>query len=477
MAYYHGVRGTETATALIPPTEVDSAVAVVVGTAPIHLASKPAAANTPVLAYTYSDAVTRLGMSDDWSKYTLSEVIYSQFSLFAVAPAVYINVLDPAKHKQTKTNVSTALTENKATITDPVLLDTLIVRRATAGAPMVKGTDYTAAYNDDEQLVLTILASDAPSPVYVSYDYLDPSQVTEDDIIGGVTSTGKALGLELVNEVYSRYNVVPGTIIAPGWSHKSGVAAVMKAKENDISGVFKAISVCDADTETLVNYTNVPQWKDDNNYDDKGQILCWPAIGLGGKKFHLSTQLAHVMYQTDNTYGGVPYASPSNKSLQTDGTIFADGSSVYLNNTQMSYINGNGIVTASNFNGGWKAWGNRTTAYPANTDPKDAFISIRRMFNWVSNTLATTYWSKVDDPGNKRLIEVVVNSAQTWLNSLTKQGALLGGTISYSEADNSETDIENGIFTFHVMLTPPTPAREIVFDLEYDIDNLKLLFS
>ena len=238
MAYYHGVRGTETATALIPPTRVDSAVAVVVGTAPIHLASSPVAANTPILAYTYSDAVTQLGFSDDWGKYTLSEVIYSQFSLFAVAPAVFINVLDPAKHKQTKTNVSTALTDKKATITDPVLLDTLIVRRATAGEPMVNGTDYTAAYNDDEQLVLTILASDAPSPVYVSYDYLDPSQVTEDDIIGGVSSTGKALGLELVNEVYSRFNIIPSTILAPGWSHKSGVAAVMKAKENDIAGSY-----------------------------------------------------------------------------------------------------------------------------------------------------------------------------------------------------------------------------------------------
>ena len=41
---------------------------------------------------------------------------------------------------------------------------------------------------------------------------------------------------------------------------------------------------------------------------------------------------------------------------------------------------------ALNFAGGWKAWGNRLGSYPTNTDPKDNFIPVRRMFDYVGNT-------------------------------------------------------------------------------------------
>ena len=38
-----------------------------------------------------------------------------------------------------------------------------------------------------------------------------------------------------------------------------------------------------------------------------------------------------------------------------------------------------GIVTALNWEGGWRVWGNRTSDYPSSTDPKDTFIPNRRM--------------------------------------------------------------------------------------------------
>ena len=99
------------------------------------------------------------------------------------------------------------------------------------------------------------------------------------------------------------------------------------------------------------------------------------------------------------------------------------------------------------------------------------------MFNFVLNTLITTYWSKIDDPTNLRLVDSVVNSAQLWLNSLVAQGALLGARVEFREADNAKTDLMDGIIRFKVYLTPPSPAREIVFDLEYDVEYLSVLFG
>ena len=91
-------------------------------------------------------------------------------------------------------------------------------------------------------------------------------------------------------------------------------------------------------------------------------------------------------------------------------------------------------MTAINFIGGWKSWGVQTAAYPSVADVKDNQIVQRRMFNWIGNTLITTFWSKVDDPTNKRLINTIVDSANVWLNGLTAKGALLGTVLAFMMA-------------------------------------------
>ena len=336
--------------------------------------------------------------------------------------------------------------------------------------------------DDDGNLMITAIEGGAinegVTSLYLSYTMLDPASVTSEDIIGGVdTNTNKTKGLELIEEVYPRFGLVPGIIIAPGWSHDTGVAAVMKAKEHNICGHFNAISVCDIDTSTVKTYTKASEWKNKNNFADKDCILCWPMLTLAGKKYHISGQLASLMNYIDSQHDDIPYYSPSNKSLQADGACLADSTEVFLNNAQAAYLNGQGIVTAINFIGGWKAWGNRTTIYPSNTDVKDNFITNRRMFNWVGATLVTSFWAKIDEPANKRLINSIVDSANIWFNGLTAKGALLGGRVEFREDENTTTDLMDGKLYFHVFITPPAPARDIEFVQEYDPDYISTLFA
>lgn len=484
MAYKHGVYGSEVPTSLVPMTNVSAGLPVVFGTAPVHLATDAAKANVPMLCYTYAEAVAALGYSDDWEKYTLCEFMKSHFALFNMAPVVFVNVLDVTKHKTAVADAETTLTDGVAEISEPVVLSTLVVKKVAAGEPLHKGTDYTATYNDEGVLILTALSGGAlasETSCVVSYDKVNAAAVDGDDIIGGVdVVTGDYEGLELVHQIFPRFGLVPGIILAPGWSHLSAVAAVMKAKCEGISGHFKAICICDVDTDTVTKYSDVKAWKDTNNYVDDKQILCWPKVTLGGVKYHLSTQTAGVICKTDAAHDDVPYWSPSNQSVQADGAVSgADGAEkeIFLDTSNAAYLNGNGIVTVLNFIGGWKLWGNRTTAYPSVTDPKDAFIPIRRMFNWVNNTLITSFWQKVDNPANKRLIATIVDSANVWLNGLTARGFILGGRVEFREDENPTTDLMNGIIRFHVFFTPPSPAREIDFIQEYDPDYLSTLFE
>jgi len=483
MSYKHGVYGNEVPTSILPAVSVEAGLPVVFGTAPINLASAPAAVNVPTLCYTYAEAVAAFGMSDDWANYTLCEFIYSHFALFNVAPVVLVNVLDPATHKTAVSNQAAVLVAGKKILPDlGIMLDTLVVKLTAEGSPLAKTTDYVAAFDADGKVLITRVSTGAittdTTSLVVSYDKLNPSAVASADIIGGIDAeTGAYEGLELVNRVFPLFRLIPGQILAPGWSQDPAVAAVMVAKGSNINGHFKCIALTDLPTATVTKYTEAPAWKETNNYVSTRQVNCWPKAKLGDREFHISTQLAGVICRTDAANDDIPNESPSNKTLQANSTVLAGGAAVVLGPEQANYLNGNGIVTGLNFIGGWRVWGNRTGCYPSTTDPKDAFIPIRRMFDWINNTLISTFWQKVDAPLNRRLVQTIVDSANIWLNGLAARQMILGGRVEVLPEENPTTDLMDGIIRFHVYATPPGPARELDFIIEYDPAYLETLFS
>lgn len=415
--YQHGVYSGEVPTALLPARYVDTNVVFAVGTAPVHTlaAGKTAYVNTPRLYNSYDAFVGEMGWSEDWNAYTLCEVAESHFAKYGAAPLVCVNVFDPATHLDEE------------------------------GAP-------------------------------------DPAAVTSAHIIGGIDSaTLRKTGLELVSECFPRYRLVPGSLLAPRFSEEPAVAVSMGAKSKGINGLFNALALADVPTAEVPLYTNVPEYKERNNLTDERLVLCWPTIALGDRRYHLSTQLAGRISMTDSENGNSPHVSPSNKRAYMDRavTVAADGTEteIWLGLTENNYLNGQGIVTVNNFDGGWKFWGNRTACYPSVTDPKDAFIPIRRFFNWYQNTFILTYFSQVDGPITKRFIERILKSEQIRLDGFTSRGIINGGRISYLEAENPLTDIMDGLLRFHLWLSPPPPARSIEGIFEFDPTYLEALFG
>lgn len=486
MTYKHGVHVSEVPTSVVPPAQTTAGLPVVVGTAPIHLASSREYVNKPFLAYSYSEAVKNLGYSSNWKNYSLCEFMKSHFRLFNVSPVVFINVLDPERHKKDVTNVEINSDATKVfkVEQDGVLLDTLKVYLTAGGEELEQNVDYTVAFDSNGNVVISPVyggkITSSQTSLFVSYTHLDPSMVTNMDIIGGVDAvTGKVTGLELINRVFPMFRLVPGLILAPGWSSDPVVAAVMKAKTYNINGLFKAMALTDLDCKEngADLYSEAPSWKDNNNYNDPNTLVFWPKVRLGEEVYHLSTQAAGVICRTDAENDDIPYVSPSNKNLQTNGILVDDGEEVILGPEQAAYLNGQGIVTALNFIGGWKLWGNRTSAYPSVTDVKDSFIPVRRMFNWITNTVILTYWKNVDNPTNRRLIDAVVDGLNIWLNGLTTRGALLGGRVAFHQEENPTTDLLNGIVRFHIYIAAPTPAEDIDFVVEFDVNYLNTLFE
>lgn len=55
-----------------------------------------------------------------------------------------------------------------------------------------------------------------------------------------------------------------------------------------------------------------------------------------------------------------------------------------------------------------------------------------------------------------------------WLNGLVGSGYLLGARVEMLEDENPLQNLMAGIIKFHIAMTPPSPAQEIDFVLEYD---------
>lgn len=459
MSMFHAVNVTQQSTGVSTPRTAASGLPFVVGTAPVQMAEKPAAVNTPVLLTSWDEAVEKFGYSESWETYTLCEFMYSHFVNFGAAPVVFVNVLDIANMKTAVSNVNTPVTAHKASITGDAIASSLVVKASgEGGATLEKDTDYEAYYSEGKLVIELISTSDhySDAAISVSYDKVNTENIQTSTIVNAISK---------IDLCITSLGTVPDLICAPGWSDQSVVAAAMAAKAASVSGLCTAKALVDL---TATSYDTAVTEKSMKNLVLPQEIVCWPMGKLGNLKFHMSTLMAGRMASTDTDNDGCPYESPSNKALPIDGICTPAGDTVELTLAQANVLNAAGIATAIHFINGWVAWGNYTAAYPANTDVKDIFIPVSRMFTWIGNSLIQTFWSRLDAPMNRRQIDSILDTCNIWLNGLTGMGYILGGRVEMQESENPTTNLMAGILKLHVYVTPPSPLQELNFVLEYD---------
>lgn len=413
--YKHGVYFTEAATAVVAPVTIDSALPVVFGTAPVHTLADGVERpiNKPMLISSYGEYVKTFGAVPDGES------------------------------------------RDKYTLSE--FADIYIARYNMAPVVFVNVFD-PATHQDDDG-----------NP--------DASKVTSADIIGGIDGTTlKRTGLELVHEVFPRFGKVPATLVAPRFSGDPQVALTLGAKCLDISGHFRATAIIDI-PDSVKLYSDAPQWITSNNLTDANIIAMFGSLKYGNDIECGSSHVAALMARTDVNHNSIPYKSPSNERLLANGIVHA-GEELQYSTVEANYLNGQGIVTGLNFYGGLKLWGNRTAAYPGVTDDKDTMIPVRRMFSYLQNYLILTIWQYIDQPlMKKRVIESICDSVNQWFNSLVARECILGGKVFFDADDNPSIDTMDGVARFRIHYTPPSPARDIEFTAQYDLDYLKRLYN
>ena len=477
MAYQHGVYTREQATSMSAATNSTAGLQVVFGTAPIYQLADLTGVTAPRLCSSYAEAAAVLGYDTNFEAFTLNQSIKASFELFGVAPIVLVNVLDPnkAQHvtnvskptEQTVTGGSFVISAEQEPV-PYVLRATLTVSAQTSGDPLVAGTDYTVEYDEDGLATVTLTSATAKAlaKVYVTYTAIKltagKTAVTAAEITTAIS--------DKLREVYPRFGMTPGLLLAPGYSKDPNVAAVMQGACENINGVYSCECILDVDcgASGAQTYDAVKQVKESKGLTSPHAYAYWPMAQVGNYRLSLSAIMGALTAATDAANGDVPSLSPSNKSLPgVTGLCLEDGTEVILDQAQANVVNSAGIGTVLNLNG-FKAWGNNTCAYPSTTDPKDRWIAVRRFFTWCSNSLIQTYFERVDSPANYRMIEAIVDAENVNGNAYVAAGACAAYQCEFRSDENPTTQILDGTIKFHLTLAPYNPAECIEFTLAFD---------
>lgn len=454
-------------------------VQVAIGTAPVNLLDDPSSAvNVPFLVKSRKDVRQYLGLNTDYN-YTLMQTTLASLQKVGVTPIVMINVLDPANpaHVAAVAGGRFTLTKGSTTIeAEGILLDSIIVSADSVVGEVDK--DYIAAFDTDGHVVVAVTADGAfkdVSEVTVAYTKLNPEGVSAGDIIGGVSEEGVRTGIELLDEVYSRFQIIPDIISAPGYSADSAVAAALETKAELVGDLLNAVAVIDIESKDTVKLADVKAAKDRLGVFSRWAVLCWPKVIMGGVEIFASAAVAAKLQHIYASNAGVPN-SPDNKAIPIDGVVLDGGKEFHMTQKQVNnYLNAIGVLSFA-YLGGWQCWGNNTAAYPGNREPNNRFIKCVMMSNYIENRFKTEYLSLIGADGSYKMVDSVVGNYNTDLNALTPD-YLAGAYVVFDKNENPLSEILEGHFRFHTRYADYTPVEYIENTFTWDSQILQAAFE
>lgn len=466
--YKHGIDTTRDSN-VEESTEKASVAQVVIGTAPINLLDNTSrAVNKPVIIEKKSDMIEKLGTCTDYENYTLMQT-YLAACKFGTFPIVMINVLDPSnpKHTTAVAEENFKLEKGCVKLAKPgILLETLIVKDgATEGK---RGVDYEAAFDADGFVDIAVAEDGAfagKESLKIAYAKLNPEGVEDKDIIGGTDEDGERSGIDLADEVYPMFNIVPMFIGAPKYSAHPAVAAVLEAKAEIVGDVIAAQDFCDL--MGAKRPEEVKTAKDKLGVFARHTVVCWPTYTIiAGNKIYASCEKMALMQYEMTKNNNVP-KSIDNVNAMIDGVALEDGTEKLYTQKQMNdFVVAHGVSTFLYMNG-WKSWGDTTAAYPDKTTPNDRSIKSVAVANWMENTFKTEYSTEIGKDLSAANVKSIVNNYNFRLAGLTPR-YLAGGEIIFDESENPEEQVAEGDIALHTSYADYPTLKRITNRFTWD---------
>jgi uncharacterized protein len=202
-------------------------------------------------------------------------------------------------------------------------------------------------------------------------------------------------------------------------------------------------------------------------YDSKFAGLYWPWVEvmdpIANQPLLIppSGHVAGVWCRTDATRG--VHKAPANEVI-----MGINGLAFQITHDEQGGLNRVGINCVRSFPGrGIRIWGARTLS----SDPEWRYINVRRLFNYIAESIMEgTQWS-VFEPNDERLWMQLRIAASNFLTRTWREGALFGSTpeqaffVKCDNETNPPEVIEAGQVICEIGIAPVKPAEFVVFRL------------
>lgn len=170
-----------------------------------------------------------------------------------------------------------------------------------------------------------------------------------------------------------------------------------------------------------------------------------------------SARVAGLIAKTDLTDGF--WYSPSNREINgISGAARPIDHAWSDPNTEANYLNEQNIATIIRDNG-HLLWGNRTLA----TDPKWAFLSVRRTADMIYESVEAGHRWSLDKPFSAQLIVDIVESVNAYMRTLKTRGAIVGGEAWVDTQFNTPATFSAGQTFIPFDFEPPAPNERLTF--------------
>jgi phage tail sheath protein FI len=170
--------------------------------------------------------------------------------------------------------------------------------------------------------------------------------------------------------------------------------------------------------------------------------------------------VAGVWARTDGTRG--VWKAPANETVMGIARLETD-----LTDGEQGLLNPQGVNCLRSFGtNGMRVWGARTLA---SSDPSWKYVNVRRLFNYVEESIRRgTQWA-VFEPNNQALWQLVKRNITSFLRGLADQGALAtqsgfpGFYVLCDESINPPASVDEGKLIVEVGIAPVKPAEFVIF--------------
>ncbi|GAA1214546.1 phage tail sheath subtilisin-like domain-containing protein [Kitasatospora nipponensis] len=328
----------------------------------------------------------------------------------------------------------------------------------------------------NQSLALTRAAGAAPTPAAPAGAPPLPEPLTPQEYIGDAESRSGFGALEAIDEITML--AVPDLMSAyqRGMIDEQGVKAVQTAMITHCELMGDRIAVLDPLPEMTPR--QVKEWRVEGaGYDSKYAALYYPWIKVfdpstGRNRFVPPSGHMLGVWARNDAERGV-HKAPANEVVR--GAIELQTN---VTKGEQDLLNPIGVNCIRAFPGrGLRIWGARTLS----SDPAWKYINVRRLFNYLEESvLLGTQWV-VFEPNDPYLWNTIRRNISAFLTEEWRKGALFGATANeafYVKCDaetNPPQSIDSGQVVCEIGICPVKPAEFVIFRLAQFSDSTSLV--